>query len=87
MKRNAFLGTAAGAAVTIGALSAVPAQAKDQASDRNLRFMAKIVSTVVDDLYGDSNDYGGYKKNAIANLKDAVANLNAAVTYDQTHSG
>jgi hypothetical protein len=87
MKRNAFLGTAAGAAVTIGALSAVPAQAKDQASDRNLSFMAKIVGTVVDDLYGDSNDYGGYKKKAIENLKAAVSNLNAAVSYDQTHNG
>ena len=87
MKRKAFLGTAAGAAATIGALSAIPAQARDEASDRNLRFMARIVSAVADDLYNDNNDYGGYKKRAIADLKAAVANLNAAVTFDQTKTG
>jgi len=87
MKRKAFLGTAAAATATIGTLSAIPAQAKDEASDRNLRFMARIVSTVIDDLYGDNNDYGGYKKRAIENLRAAVANLNTAVSYDQTHNG
>jgi len=87
MKRKSFLGTAVAATATIGALSAVPAQAKDEASDRNLRFMARIISTVVDDLNGDSNDYGGYKKKAMENLRAAVANLNAAVSYDQTHTG
>jgi hypothetical protein len=87
MQRKAFLARAAGAAAVIGAASALPAQARvDEASDRNMRFMTKILSAVIDDLNQDAHDYGGYRVKAIGNLQTAVANINAGLQYEETHS-
>ncbi len=86
MERRAFLTSAVGAATTIGVVSAMPAQAKlDEPSDRNIRFMIKILNAVVDDLTQDTHDYGGYRVKGIANLQAAVSNLTTGLNYEETH--
>ncbi len=86
MERKAFLATAAGAAALGVAAAAAPAAARlDEASDRNIRFMIKIINAVIDDLGQDAHDYGGYRVRAIANLQAAVSNLNTGLRYEETH--
>lgn len=84
MERKTFLATAAGAA-TVGALTATPAQARlDESSDRNIRFMMKIINAVIEDLNQDAHDYGGYRGKAIANLESAVDNLRTGLKFEET---
>ncbi len=55
------------------------------ASDANLRYVSTEVSTTINRLETDRNDYGGHRVAAINDLNAARNYLGAALSYDTSH--
>jgi hypothetical protein len=92
MDRKAFITTTVGGVAAVAATSASMAAAATPGpaqidSNRNLRFMKKIVDALIEDLNDDAHDYGGHRANAVSNLQNASAELQQAINYLQAHSG
>lgn len=54
----------------------------ENGSDRNLAYVKRDLDQVIDTLSQDNHDYGGHRVNAIGDLQQARAQLQAALSSD-----
>ncbi|HKV43670.1 MAG TPA: hypothetical protein VJT32_03180 [bacterium] len=54
-------------------------------SSRNLQRVDTGLSRLIDQLEGDQHDYDGYRVKAIAEMRQAKADLDQALQWDATH--
>lgn len=56
-----------------------------RASDANLRFVDGHVQSAINQLSNDAHDYGGYRAQAIGDLRQAKGFIAQALAWDRTH--
>lgn len=91
MTRKDFLAAAAGAAATLATAGAALAQTTppttrgEVGSARNLEHVRVMLENLIDQLQHDQRDYGGWRVRAIAQMRQARADLVRALQWDATH--
>jgi hypothetical protein len=84
MERKTFIGAAAVTAAAAAGLTPAVSRAAEtwqHASNRNIRYMIKIIQATADDLNQDAADYSGYRVQAMQNLQSAIGNLQQALSH------